>query len=93
MEKEFLSKKKTPKGGDLKGVKEEVVLHITLQYIKLGPICAHLQKDVLRLGQYLKNNSPKALERKKIWFKNRFWSKRFCELKQHLGPNNFKLGL
>ena len=87
MEKEFLSKKKTPKGGDLKGVKEEVVLHITLQYMQLGPICAHLQKDMLRLGQYLKNNSPKALERKKnlvqkqilvkkiLWIETTFGSK------------------
>ena len=33
----------------------------TLQFLKLGPICAHFQKDSYRLGQNKKNDSPKAL--------------------------------
>ena len=33
----------------------------TLKYMKLRPICAHLQKESSRLGKYQKNDSQKAL--------------------------------
>ena len=38
---------------------------LIFQHLKLGPICAHLQKDSWRLGKNQQNESPKAMAHSK----------------------------